>query len=116
MNKGFQRVVFDESTVARHEVIVSPFAVSPRPFPEGSRIRIRGGFLTAVGTQQITFESDSTTLNLFRVSAGSPLVMKPLGGGVGEAWFECDADEAFNITLGQAVRTSGVIFYDIMIP
>ena len=106
MAHGFQRAVFNQATAAQFQVVGPPAA--------GKRIRVRGCILTAAGTQDVTFESDSTSLGAINFVAGSSFVLLPLDGGVGEAWLVCVEGEAVNITLGQAVQTDGVIFYDIV--
>ncbi len=104
MSKGFQRAVFSESTAAQFEVAEAV---------PGKRIRVRGGFLTAAAAQDADFESGSTSLGVARLSASFSLVLEPTDGGKGEAWLETAVGEALNITLGLAVATDGVIFWDV---
>lgn len=103
MQKGFKRAVFSESTAAQFTVI------TPRV---GKRIRVRGLFLTAVGVQLATLEADAVSMGAIHLSAGNAVVLPTTEGGTGEAWMETAIDESLNITLGQAVQTDGVIFYD----
>ena len=105
MYHGFKRVVFEESTAARHVVVAAP--------PVGGQIRVRGGFLSAAGTQKVTFESGNTTIGVIHLSANNNCVLPPMDGGVGEEWMICADNEALNITLSDAAVISGVIFYDI---
>lgn len=104
--RGFNRVIFSESTAARHEIVAAP--------TNQQKIRVRGLFLGAAAAQDILIESDGTTIGPANLSENFSLVLPPTEGGKGEAWLECAADEALNITLGQAVQTDGVIFYDII--
>ncbi len=105
MKHGFKRVVFDESTAVRHVIVTAP--------TPGGQIRVRGGFLSAAGTQKVTFESGSTTIGVVHLSANNNCVLPPTDGGVGEEWMICADNEALNITLSDATAISGVIFYDI---
>lgn len=105
MSRGFQRVVFSESTAARHVVVEAPIATK--------RIRVRGCILTAAGTQDALFESGTTAIGPVNLVATASFVLEPLGGEVGEAWMQCAKGEALNITLGQAQQTDGILFYDI---
>lgn len=107
LTRGYQRAVFGENTASDHEVVAAPSA-------DNQRIRVRGGFLSAAGTVVATIKSGTTVLGAFNLSAGPGVVLPPTEGGVGEAWLECAANEALNITLNGAVQTDGVIFYDIV--
>lgn len=102
---GFKRVTFSQNTAAQHTVVSINDA-------KGKKIRVRGLVLTAAAAQDILIQSNNTTILPANLSASFSLVMPPTEGGVGEAWVETLAGEALNITLGQAVATDGVIFYD----
>ena len=106
MSRGFQRVVFSQSAAAQFALVEPPAATK--------KIRVRGCILSAVASQDVTFESNNTTLSPANLSENYSLVLPPTDGGVGEAWLECAKGEALNITLGQAVQTDGVIFYDVV--
>lgn len=106
MQRGFQRAVFSESTAAQHEVVAVPRV--------GKRIRIRGGFLTAAAAQDAIIQSANNTLSIVRFSDSFALILPFTEGGTAEEWDNCNVDEALNITLGQAVQTDGVIFYDVL--
>ena len=106
MAHGFQRAVFDESSAAQFVVVATPAA--------NKKIRVRGLFLSAVGVQLATLESNSTSLGAVHLSAGNIAQLGVTDGGVGEAWLETAKGEDLRITLGQAVQTNGVIFYDFI--
>ena len=106
MSRGFQRLVFSESTAATFLLVAPPSA--------DKRIRVRGCILSAVGVQDADILSDAASLGVMNLVAGVPFPLPPMDGGVGEAWMQCEKGEALNITLGQAVQTDGVIFYDIV--
>lgn len=110
ISRGYQRAVFSQSTAAQFEVVASPAS--------GKKIRIRGLFLSAAAAQDIDLQSSTpivdTSLGIINIAANTPIVLPLTGGGTGEVWLECADGEAFNITLGQAVQTDGVIFYDIV--
>ena len=106
MSRGFQRAVFNESSAAQYAVVGPP--------PAGKKIRVRGCTLTAAAAQDILIQSNNTTIGPANLSASYSLNLPPTDGGIGEAWLECAEGEGLNITLGQAVQTDGVLFYDIV--
>lgn len=105
MFRGFKKFIFNQSTAAQFLIVDPP--------PADKRIRVRGVLLSSAGAQDATFETDAVSMGAANLSANYTLNLPPTDGGIGEAWFQCEKGEPLNITLGQAVQTDGVIYYDV---
>jgi|SRR5215475_14324493 len=90
------------NTIAQIAIIAAPGA--------GRRIVVLGFFLSVAGAQTLKFQSASNDLMpAMTLGLGQSIAMGPYYDGI----FDCNVNEALNMTLTAAQQTSGMILYTI---
>lgn len=88
------------------DLLLSSAAASTVPIQAavpGKQIVVHGLRLTAAGDQTVTIKRGATTLEVFNLTKGVPLVL-PLRK---RPYFVTGTNEALNATLGAAIQTDG---------